>query len=409
MTRSSKSIQCDIAIVGAGPAGLFVALALAETGLSIVLIGAQDRAHDHRTTALLGGSITALETLGVWPHCEDNAQPLRTMRIVDDTGRLLRAPLLECHSEEIHLSAFGYNLANDDLVAALESRLAEGPVQRLSGSITEMENEGDRVLLTGPEGLKVEARLVVAADGRKSHLRALAGISVQEKSYPQVAVTLNITHSRPHNDISTEFHTPTGPFTLVPLPGNRSSVVCVVTAAEADQLTAMTQDQLSREMERRSHSILGKITAEPGFGRFPLGLLTASRFGQNRVALVGEAAHVVPPIGAQGLNLGLRDGACLLDAVQTAMASGEELGGKTMLDAYHQSRFADIASRETAINLLNRSLLSDFLPVTMLRGGGLWAMDRIGPLRRLFMKEGLQPGFAMPRLMKAPSPLMAED
>ena len=401
MRTASNRVTTDIAVVGAGPAGLFAALALAQTGLRVALIAGEGRPqHDHRTTALLGGSVLALDKLGVWPLCEGKAQPLRTMRIVDDTGRLLRAPLLECRSDEINLPAFGYNLANDDLVAALETRLASSPVTRMAGTITSMHCQGEQVSLEGDAGLSITASLVVAADGRTSRLREWAGISVHKRDYPQVAVTLNITHRRPHHDISTEFHTQTGPFTLVPLPGNRSSVVCVVNEAEANRLISLEADELSHEMERRSHSILGKVKVEPGFGRFPLGLLTARRFAQNRIVLVGEAAHVVPPIGAQGLNLGLRDGASLLDCVQAAMAQGEDIGGVKTLDAYHHARFADIASRETAINLLNRSLLSDFLPVTALRGGGLWAMDRIGPLRRLFMREGLQPGFAVPGLMK---------
>ena len=175
-------------------------------------------------------------------------------------------------------------------------------------------------------GGPVTARLVIGADGRRSLCRASAGIETDRRSYPQVALTCNLTHSRPHNGTSTEFHTDVGPFTLVPLPGHRSSLVFVLDPDDAPRLAAMSDADLSAEIERRSHSILGKITVEPGRSMYPLAVETAGRFGARRVVLVGEAAHVIPPIGAQGLNLGLRDAATVGELVVAARRDGHDVG-----------------------------------------------------------------------------------
>jgi 2-octaprenyl-6-methoxyphenol hydroxylase len=239
----------------------------------------------------------------------------------------------------------------------------------------------------------------VGADGRKSLCREAAGIVTTRHQYRQAALTLNFTHARPHKDISTEFHTEAGPFTLVPLPGQRSSLVCVLEPDAAEELGALDAAALSAEIERRSHSILGKVAVEEGRSLFPLGAETAQTFGSNRVALVGEAAHVIPPIGAQGLNLGLRDGATIAELVAEAHRDGGDVGASELLARYDRMRRTDVTSRAVAIDVLNRSLLSDFLPVQGARGFGLYLLDRIGPLRRAVMREGVEPA-AQPRLMR---------
>ena len=215
-----------------------------------------------------------------------------------------------------------------------------------------------------------------------------------------MALTVCLRHSRPHRDTSTELHTPSGPFTLVPLPGRRSSLVWVLDPAEADELIALDDAELSDEIERASHSILGKIEVEPGRGRFALTRVTARRFARNRIALVGEAAHVIPPIGAQGLNLGLRDAAAIAEIAVAARSAGRDIGGINALAQYDRLRRADIGSRTFAVDLLNRTLLTDFLPVQGARGLGLYMLDRVGPLRRALMREGVAPRSGQPRLMR---------
>jgi 2-octaprenyl-6-methoxyphenol hydroxylase len=174
----------------------------------------------------------------------------------------------------------------------------------------------------------------------------------------------------------------------------------VLDPREADEVATLDDAQLSAEIERRSHSILGKVIVDAGRGLFPLSVATARRFAANRIALVGEAAHVVPPIGAQGLNLGLRDAATIGELAADAHRAGTDIGGEDVLARYHERRSADVGSRTLAIDLINRSLLSDLLPAQGARGFGLYLMDRIGPLRRAMMREGVMPAAAQPRLMR---------
>ena len=388
-------------VVGGGPAGLTAAIALAAGGVATVLIGKRPARADNRTTALLGGSVTALEALGVWELCAAQSAPLKTMRIVDDTGRLWRAPEVKFEAHEIDLDAFGHNIANRDLVAALEARARDLPTLRLiDDDVTAVEPGDETVAVTAKSGEVLRAPLVVGADGRQSLCRAAAGIGTDERRYNQVALTVCLTHSRPHRDTSTEFHTPSGPFTLVPLPGQRSSLVWVLDPMTADELAALDDDALAAEIEHAAHSILGKFELEPGRGLFPLATVTARRFGDRRIALVGEAAHVIPPIGAQGLNLGLRDAATIGELAAQAKRDRHDIGGDDVLAAYERTRRGDVASRGVAIDLLNRTLLTDFLPAQGLRGLGLYMIDKIGPLRRAVMREGIAPRKAQPRLMR---------
>jgi 2-octaprenyl-6-methoxyphenol hydroxylase len=384
----------DAAVVGGGPAGVAAAIALAEAGARTALIARRVPYADNRTTALLGGSIDLLEALGVWPRCVEQAAALQSMRLVDDTGRLIRAPEVRFSSAEIGLEAFGFNIENRALMTGLEARAAG------LSNLVRFDDEAETVV---PEealghihtagGSSLSARLVVGADGRHSLCREAAGISVARRELNQAALTFNVGHSRPHRNISTEFHTPHGPCVFVPLSGNRCSVVWVSTPKEAERLMGLSDQELSELAEKQSHSILGRLAVETGRYLFPLTIERPAAFARNRVALVGEAAHVIPPIGAQGLNMGLRDAADLAGLVREAIATGADPGGPELLRRYHATRRADVLSRTFAIDIANRSLLSDFLPVQTLRAAGMHLIGSIGPLRRLAMREGLAPSW----------------
>jgi 2-octaprenyl-6-methoxyphenol hydroxylase len=395
------SVTAEVVVVGGGPAGLTAAIALAGAGIETALVATAPAFHDNRTTALLASSVTALETLGVWQACASEAAPLRRMRIVDDTARLFRAPEVCFDAGEIGLAAFAYNIENRHLIAALESRARATPGLTLIVAKADKVTIGDAdVAIRLNDGRQIAARLAIGADGRRSLCRAAAGIETESRSYPQTALTFNLAHARPHHDTSTEFHTESGPFTLVPLPGLRSSLVFVVRPAEAPALTTLAGAALATEIERRSHSLLGKVTSEAGRGVFPLAAEVARSFGRNRIALIGEAAHVMPPIGAQGLNLGLRDAATIAELVVAAHRDGGDVGSQEVTARYEHMRRADVMSRSLAVDLLNRSLLSDFLPLQGARGLGLYLLDRIGPLRRALMREGVTPSASQPRLMR---------
>jgi 2-octaprenyl-6-methoxyphenol hydroxylase len=384
----------DVIVIGGGPAGLASAIALAQTGARTALVARRMPYADNRTTALLGGSVDLLRQLEVWQACEDQAAPLRTMRLVDDTGRLIRAPEVRFSSDEIGLDQFGYNIENRLLMAALEQRAAElADLIRFDDEADTVVPQDADILVQTSRGDRLSAHLVAGADGRQSLCREAAGIEVMRRDLRQSAVTFNVSHSRPHQNISTEFHTPQGPCVFVPLPGDRSSVVWVAAPKEAERLMALTDDELAEAAEKQSHSIVGRITVEPGRHLFPLAIERPRQFAKARVALVGEAAHVLPPIGAQGLNMGLRDAADLADIVREAITAGEDPGSPQVLQRYDKARRADVLSRTFAIDVANRSLLSDFLPMQTLRAAGLHLIGSFGPLRRLAMREGLAPSW----------------
>jgi 2-octaprenyl-6-methoxyphenol hydroxylase len=388
----------DVIVIGGGPAGLASAIALAQTSARTALVARRLPYADNRTTALLGGSVDLLQQLEVWRACEDQAAPLRTMRLVDDTGRLIRAPEVRFSSEEIGLDQFGYNIENRLLMTALEQRAAEfSNLKRFDDEAETVIPQDADILVQTSRGDRLSAHLVAGADGRQSLCREAAGIAVMRRDLRQSAVTFNVSHSRPHQNISTEFHTPQGPCVFVPLPGDRSSVVWVAAPKEAERLMALTDDELAEAAEKQSHSIVGRITVEPGRHLFPLAIERPRQVAKARVALVGEAAHVLPPIGAQGLNMGLRDAADLADIVREAITSGEDPGSPQVLQRYDKARRADVLSRTFVIDVANRSLLSDFLPMQSLRAAGLHLIGSFGPLRRLAMREGLAPSWRSTR------------
>jgi 2-octaprenyl-6-methoxyphenol hydroxylase len=401
---ASQADSYDVVVIGGGPVGLTAAIALVEAGCRTALIARRLPYGDNRTTALLGGSVDFLGRLDVWRRCEDQAAALVAMRLVDDTGRLIRAPEVLFSAQEIGLDAFGYNIENRVLMAALEARAAE------LAALIRLDDEAETIVVDEPcavartrQGLQLSARLIVGADGRQSLCRKAAGIEVRRRVLDQAALTFNVGHFRPHRDISTEFHTVHGPVVFVPLPGDRSSVVWVATPNEAERLMALDEDGLSDAAERQSHSILGRMRVEPGRHQFPLAIEQPRQVAKSRVVLVGEAAHVLPPIGAQGLNMGLRDAADLADIVREVLFSGQDpgstpvdAGSSRVLSRFEKTRRGDIASRTFVIDMANRSLLSGLLPIQSARALGLHLIGTVGPLRRLAMREGLAPSWRPP-------------
>ena len=388
----------DVAVVGGGPAGLTAAIAVARSGVRTALVARRVPYGDNRTTALLHASIDILQTLSVWDVCRDRAAALRVMRLVDDSGRLIRAPELRFDCYEIDLEAFGYNIENRHLVEALEAEAAKCEnLVRFDDDAEAVATSDADVEIRCAQGAMLRGRLIIGADGRHSLCRAAAGIEVRRRELTQSALTLNIEHTRAHDGVSTEFHTANGPCVFVPLPGNRSSVVWVTKPEEAMRLSTLSDDELALAVERQAHSHLGRIVVGPARHVFPLTFEQARPIAARRVALIGEAAHVLPPIGAQGLNLGLRDAAEIAAIAQDALLMARDPGDDTALADYQRRRKLDVFSRSFVVDAANRSLLSDFLPVQLARSLGMQALHEIGPLRRFVMRQAIAPGSFGPR------------
>ncbi len=399
-----------IAIIGSGIVGLTAALSIARSiprnlpdgsvAMDCVLIAPDKPEPDGRTSALLADTVDFLKALDIWDATSVFAFPLKTMRIIDGTNRLIRAPQTDFNASEIGREAFGYNVENKKLGALIETKLEElatiGRINQAVDSIAEATDENGlhcyRITTTNRQ--EITAEIIIAADGRQSVARQMTGIGNRKWDYPQIALVGNFTHSLPHHDTSTEFHTETGPCTLVPLGKNRSSLVWVVDRKSADLLTALEVGEFNLHLETKMQSILGKVTLEAKLKSFPLSAMIAKRFASGGILFAGEAAHVFPPIGAQGLNLGLRDVKKALELVEDFMNSEGKITPEAVGNAYHAARAGDIITRTTSVDLLNRSLLSDFLPIQAARSLGLYTLGALGPLRRLLMKEGIAPGLS---------------
>lgn len=389
----------DIAVIGGGLAGLTAALTLARqiNHGSIALIYPPSPRADGRTTALLGGSVTHLEKLGIWQDCLKHAAPLSTMRILDGTSRLWRAPPVDFKAMELGLEAFGHNIANADLSKVLLAHIEqEKSITIISDAVKNANFTDEQVELHTSKSGTIVAKLVIAADGKNSRMRDAAGIGVRRWQYPQSALAVNFTHSQPHHHTSTEFHTEEGPFTAVPMPSlqgkYQSGLVWVLKPEKANTLIGLEPAELERIVEDKMQSILGKVHLASQPQQFPMSSMIAKEFAKKRVALVGDAAHLFPPIGAQGFNLGLRDVKAICDLASDAFNRGDDPGNSKLLLQFDRSRRLDVATRTGAVDMLNRSLLSDFLPVQAFRGLGLFALAQFPSLRKFAMRRGLATG-----------------
>lgn len=382
--------RADVAVIGAGPAGLTTAIAAAQAGASVVLVGPAAAPRPSRTVALMDRSLAFLDQIGVWRDCAAAAAPLRRLTLVDATDNLFRAPPVTFAAAEIGLARFGENLPLDALSVGLE-RHAAG-----LANLTRRAEPASEILLSEASatvrlatGGDIRAAAIVGADGAESPVRQVAGIATRAWSYPQVALVCILAHRAAHDDTSTEFHTREGPLTLVPMPGNSSAVVWVMAPWRARRLRQVEDTALAAALQHATHGLLGAFSVTGTRGFIPMRGMSAERVGKGRVLLVGEAAHVFPPIGAQGLNLGFADARAAADMVAAAARANSEAGWHGIGARYHAARADDIAARTSAIDLLNRTLLNDLLPADFLRGLGLAALAHVGPLRRLVMRKGV--------------------
>ncbi len=403
----AKTLNTDILIIGGGAPGLALATLLAPLGLAVAVVdvapfaGLRDLKPDTRTAALMQGTVRILRAAGAWDSCAAHGADLRTLRIVDENGRRGAAVTADFRASEIGLDAFAVNMPNAVLRAALCDRartvknITLLPGRRLADYSTE-----SRVHATLDDGTIINATLIVGADGRESAVRTIAGIETRVQEFGQSAITCLIEHNRPHDNISTEFHRPSGPFTLVPLPGKTSSVVWVEHTADADALMSVSRPSFMQALQDRTRDALGGVRMVAGPSCWPLIGLRAARLTAPRMALIAEAAHVLHPLGAQGLNLSLRDAAALAETIADAARLGLDIGSAVTLAAYEKRRVADVDGRVYGTEGFNHLVSNNKSAIHNLRRAGLKLVSGITPLRNIAMQQGLAPQDENSRLLK---------
>ncbi len=388
----------DIVVSGGGIAGLTAAAAFGSLGHKVLCVDPTppvvtdaDPTSDLRTTAFLQPSVKVLEIAGLWDRYRAHGMPLQVMRIVD-AGGIDPEPRVshDFNASDISDQPFGWNLPNWLLRRELVVRLGELPNVTFRPGIatTRLTTRDTGAIVALSDGTSVDARLLIAADGRNSPMRQALGIGVRTTRFGQKALAFAVTHPTPHNNVSTEIHRSGGPFTFVPLPDrngtNCSAIVWMETSENATRLAALPVEAFEEEMNTRSCGLFGPLTLASRRTVWPIISQIADRFYGERTALMAEAAHVVPPIGAQGLNMSLADLTALVE-----LAEVHDLGSAAMLQAYHRRRYPDVALRVTGVGLLNRASMIGAQPLRDARARMLDMMYSTAPLRRALMQMGI--------------------
>ncbi|AGA64552.1 2-octaprenyl-6-methoxyphenyl hydroxylase [Liberibacter crescens BT-1] len=374
----------DIVIIGAGLAGNMVALGAAKMGLKVALVSLR-HPKDWRTTMLMDEGVYFLKHIDVWNEVQHAAAPVSEIKIFDTSDHFVTAPTVTFSSSEIGLDVLGYNFRNDILIKALDQAVAQSlQISFFESLVEHIFVNKDKVCLILSTGEILYSDFVVGSDGRNSIVRKQLGFGEKQWSYLQTALVLNFKHDFPHYGQCIEFHLFPGPFTQVPLLGNQSSLVWVMNPDVARIYLEMPLDKLSLKIEENMYSMLGKIEVLEGVQCWPLSGMVAHQFGKGRMAIVGEAAHVLPPIGAQGFNISMRDIILLLKVLENNRYSFSDAG-----DRFHKLRRGSVIGRTVAIDLFNRSLLSQGIFFNLLRVTTFHSLEKIKPLRQLVTRTGL--------------------
>ena len=401
---SDKANSFDVLIVGGGPVGLTLALALVQSARGI-RVGLVDRRplsvpRDARASAIAAGVRRVFEALGVWPKMAAAAQAITAMRITDSgEGDISRPLFLTFDGDIAPGEAFAHMVPNAVSGQVLLDAVADRITVIAPAIITGYSADTDAARLVLDDGRILTAPLLVAADGGQSALRGMAGIGVIAHDYGQTGLVTTIAHELPHDGVAYEHFRPAGPFASLPLPGNRSSLVWTERSDAAPRFLAMEATELAGEIEAVMGSTLGAVTVEEKLMGFPLKLQLARDFVAPRLALVGDAAHVVHPIAGQGLNLGLKDVAALAEAAVDAIRLGLDHGGDDVLARYQGWRRLDTASMAAMTDGLNRLFSNDVAPVRALRDFGLGLVDRAGPIKSALIRTASGVGGSGPRLL----------
>lgn len=399
--------KVDILIAGAAYVGMSCAVAIksAAPHLSIKVVDAAPPGvweKDVRSSAIAAAAIRMLRQLGVWDEIEPDAQVMGDMIVTDSRASdPVRPVFLTFEGDREAGEPFAYMVPNVSMNRALRRKAKELGISVTDGvAATAIQQDSASMNVTLANGDKVAAKLLVAADGVKSKLRDMAGIKVVRFDYGQSGIVVEVAHERPHNGRAEEHFMPGGPFAILPLKGNRSSLVWTERTAEADRLVASDPLVFETELERRFGLKLGEIKVDSTPKAFPLGLTLARDFVKPRLALIGDAAHGIHPISGQGLNLGFRDVAALAETVVDAVRLGQDIGQLDVLERYQEWRRFDTVRTGITTDVLNRMFSNDIAPLRFIRDVGLGLVDRMPRLKDFFIQQasGIVPG--APKLLK---------
>jgi 2-octaprenyl-6-methoxyphenol hydroxylase len=401
--------RCDVIIGGGGMVGMTLAIALARSGLDVVVAdpvpqsAALDAKFDGRVCALAYASVRMFGALGVWERLENDAQPIHDILVTD--GKVGGAPSpfsLHFDASEVGAASLGHIAENRHIRTALFAVAATLPNLKMiaPAALTDLKPEGSGIAATLSTGEAIAASLAIAADGRDSPMRELMGLPVIAWSYPQWGIVATVEHEKPHNGVAYEHFLPSGPFAILPMTGNRSSLVWTEDDKLAPAMMKLDADAFNAEIAHRFGSHLGTTQAAGPRWSYPLKFHLARGFVKPRFALCGDSAHGIHPLAGQGLNLGLKDAAALTDVVLDAARLGLDIGALDVLQKYERWRRFDSVALSIATDGLNRLFSNDFAPLRLIRDVGMGIVDSIGPARRFFMRHAGGDIGKLPRLMK---------
>jgi 2-octaprenyl-6-methoxyphenol hydroxylase len=401
-------MDCDIIIGGGGMVGLTLALALAQGGLTVVVADPMpaaallDAKFDGRVSALSYSSVRMLEALGVWEALAPDAQPIVDILITDAVLGEAPSPLsIHFDSGEIG-EPMGQIAENRHIRAALFAAVdkAKNVTFVSPAALTALEPGAGGITATLSNGETITARLAVAADGRESPMREEMGLKIIAWAYPQTGIVATVEHARPHDGVAYEHFLPSGPFAILPMTHNRSSLVWTERNDLAPAMMALGEDDFNAEIARRFGAHLGAVKAVGPRWSYPLKFHLARGFVGPRFALAGDSAHGIHPIAGQGLNLGFKDAAALAECVLDAARLGMDIGAADVLARYERWRRFDSVTLAASTDALNRLFSNDIAPLRFARDLGMSAVDAIAPLRRFFMRHAGGDVGKLPRLLK---------
>ncbi len=399
--------QSNLVIGGAGFAGLALAVALRQALGERFTVTVADPAltqipsKDPRATAIAAAARRLFEAIEVWDAVAPTAQPMLDMVVTDSKLEdAVRPTYLTFGGEIEEGEPFAHMVENRYLIDALVARAREVGVDLRATAVRHYETTAKAVTVTFADGGEIEARLLVGADGARSAIREQAGIATHGWSYGQSGIVTTVEHERPHNGCAEEHFLPAGPFAILPLTGNRSSIVWTERTRDAERIVALPDDEFHAELEKRFGLHLGELKVAGPRRAYPLGLYNARSFIAERLALIGDAAHVIHPIAGQGLNMGLRDVAALAESIADAARLGLDIGGPQVLERYQRWRRFDTMTMSVATDGLNRLFSNHSDALRLVRDIGLGLVERMPALKRTFIREAAGVTGEVPKLMK---------